>query len=392
VRESPWLSIVRLASVIALASSTALLLDYVTPTPAFCGAGSGCEAVRRSGYGYFLLGGLPIPVPVFGLIGFSALFGASLVQSDKLRRNLVLGLASLGGLVGLGLLGLQLFGIGAMCSLCVVTDAAAIVAAGVAPLAFLRQGDEAAKNPLALRSWAWLGLAALAALAPIAWMKVRPLPPVPPQVLKLYAPGKINVVEFADYQCPFCRMLHGRLKTLIESYPGKVNFVRLNLPLDSHEHARGAAFAAVCADEQGKGEPMADLLFSADDLTAEGNRASASKLGLDLATFDRCVDAKSTAARVERESAILRNAGLKGLPTTYVGDEEIVGAQSEETFRDAFERAARGEGNKGVSGAVFLALVAVLAGALVRFGRPSYNSTWEPAPTKKAEQSKSPST
>jgi len=220
---------------------------------------------------------------------------------------------------------------------------------------------------------------------------VRPPPPIPADVLKLYAPGKINVVEFADFQCPFCRMLHGQLKSILASYPGRVHFVRLNMPLDSHEHARGAAYAAICAEQQGQGEPMADLLFEAEDLTPRGNRALAEKLGLDLTAFDRCVGSPETEARVQRESAILRKAGLKGLPTTYVGTIEIVGAQPEEVFRDAFERAARGDERRSLPGPGFLAFLALVVGALVWFGRASYTFTWEPARTKKPEQSKSPS-
>jgi hypothetical protein len=88
----------------------------------------------------------------------------------------------------------------------------------------------------------------------------------------------------------------------------------------------------------------------------------------------------------------LRKAGLKGLPTTYVGTAEIVGAQPEEVFRDAFERAARGAERPSLPAPGFLAFLALVAGSLVWFGRASYTFTWEPARTKKPEQSKSPST
>jgi predicted DsbA family dithiol-disulfide isomerase len=279
------------------------------------------------------------------------------------------------------LLWLQLVEIGQFCTLCVIADGGALVAAAAAivclriPQGELPAAKPAATSPLELRSWAWIGLAFAAAIAPLLWNRVRPAPPVPAEVQKLYAPGKINVVEFADFECPFCRLLHERLKAIIESYPGRVHFVRLNMPLDSHPNARGAAYASICAEAQGKGEPMADLLFKNEDITSSGNRDTAAKLGLDLTAFDRCVRAPDTEARVQRESAILRAAGLKGLPTTYVGALEIVGAQPEEVFRDAFERAARGE----------------VVGALVWFGRTSYTSTWEPAQSKKREQSKSPS-
>lgn len=397
MRKSPWLSLVRLATVVALGASAALLMDYTSPSAAFCGAGSGCEAVRRSGYAYFMLGELPIPVPVFGLIGFSLLLVASLLPSEKKRFVLLPSLGVIGGLAALYLLWLQFAKVGQFCLLCVIADAGALVAAGaaVAYVAVARDqslGSERARDSLQLRNWAWGALGLLAVTAPLAWQKLRPTAPVPAEVVKFYVPGKINVVEFADYECPFCRMLHGRLKAIVSEYPGRVNFVRLNMPLDRHTLARGAAYASICAERQGKGEPMADLLFKALDLRPEANREAARKLGLDLKAFDECVRSPETEARVEREAAILKDAGFKGLPTTFVGGYEIVGAQADEVFRDAFERAARGAGDRGVPGPLFAAILAVVSAVLVWYGRASYTSTWEPAQSKKPERSKSPTT
>ena len=118
---------------------------------------------------------------------------------------------------------------------------------------------------------------------------MRPAAPVPAGVQKLYLPGKINVVEFADYECPYCRRLHPQLKAVIESYPGKVHFTRLNLPLKSHEFAHGAAQAQVCAREQGKGDEMADRLFLAEDLHPSSNRELAKELGVELTAYDKCI-------------------------------------------------------------------------------------------------------
>lgn len=395
MRQSLWLALIRLASVVALAASTALLLDYTSPSAAFCGPGSGCEAVRRSGYGYYLLGEQPIPVPVFGLVGFGLLFAATFLRLPT-RARVVPALGLGGGVVSLYLLWLQLTKVGQFCTLCVVVDVAALIAAvsgGLYAALALRAEPRAAEaTPLELRNWAWLALAFVAVVAPLSWTRLRPAPPVPAEVLKLYVPGKINVVEFADFECPFCRLLHDRLKSIVASYPDRVHFVRLNMPLDRHTLARGAAYAWICAEQQGKGEAMADALFKALDLSPDANRRAAEKLGLNLEAFDRCVKAPETAARVDRESKILRDAGFKGLPTTYVGAHEIVGAQSEEVFRDAFERAARGSGDRGVPGPAFVAILGVVLVALVWYGRAGYTSTWEPEQSKNPARSKSPST
>ncbi len=138
---------------------------------------------------------------------------------------------------------------------------------------------------------------------------MRPVTPVPAGVQKLYLPGKINVVEFADYECPYCRRLHPELKAVIDSYPGQVNFTRLNLPLKSHEFAHGAARAQVCARAQGKGDEMADRLFSAEDLRPSSNRALAQELGVELTAYDHCISSGAADKIIEAESKILLDDG-----------------------------------------------------------------------------------
>ena len=356
---------VRLAAVLALAVSAALLVDYVSRTPTFCGAGSGCAAVRGSGYGYLSAFGLNLPMPVFGLLGFALLLASA---STRGLVRFVPWISALGGLLGLGLFGLQWLAIGHLCSLCVTVDLLSVVAAICGFLYF--RGPKAESEEFGLRSGAWPLLAAVALLAPLGWPRLRPAAPVPAGVQKLYLPGKINVVEFADYECPFCRLLHPVLAAVIDSYPpGKVNFNRLNLPLKSHEFARGAAQAQVCAREQGKGDELADRLFLAADLQPAKNRELAKELGVELGAYDRCISSGAADKIIESESKILLDDGLQGLPTTYVGAKTILGAQPEEVFRDAFERAARAEGERGIPASVYWPSVLALAAAISWVGR-----------------------
>ena len=354
---------VRLASVLALAVSAALLVDYISGAPTFCGVGSGCAAVRSSGFGYVRLFDLAVPVPVFGLLGFALLLGATLTRG--LSRFVPLA-AALGGVAGLALIGMQWFEIGRLCSLCVAVDSLSVVAAICGIVQWRGQGD--AHEEFGLRWGAWPLLACLALLGPLAWPQVRPVAPVPPGVQKLYLPGKINVVEFADYECPYCRLLHPQLKAVIDSYPGKVNFVRLNWPLKSHEFARPAAQAEVCAREQGKGDAMADRLFSAEDLHPSSNRVAAQELGVELGAFDRCIASGAADKLIESDLKVLPE-GIQGLPTTYVGAQTILGAQPETVFRDAFEHAARGEGEHGVPAPIYWSLVLAAAAAISWVGR-----------------------
>ena len=349
---------------LALAVSAALLVDYTHASPTFCGVDSGCAAVRRSGYGYLAFSSLLVPVPILGLLGFAVLLGVALTKG---LRKWVPVVAGLGGIVGLSLFGLQWIKIGHLCGLCVTVDTLAVLAATSGVCLWRARAE--ADDEWGLRWGAWAVLAVVALLAPLLWPQVRPAAPVPDGVRNLYQPGKINVVEFADYECPYCRALHPVLKAIVDGYPGKVNFTRLNLPLKSHPFAHGAALAQVCAREQGKGDQMADRLFATEDLRPETNRALAKELGLDVAAYDECVASSKTERTIEAESKILIDNGLQGLPTTYVGAKTIIGAQAEEVFRDAFDRAERGEGERGIPASVYWLLVLAVLSAVGWVGR-----------------------
>jgi predicted DsbA family dithiol-disulfide isomerase len=310
------------------------------------------------------LGELNLPMPVLGLLGFALLLGAALTRG---LVRIVPPVAVVGGVAGLYLFGVQWLKIGHLCSLCVTVDTLGVVAALCGVLLWRGAGD--ANEELGLRWGAWPLLGVLAVLAPLGWPQLRPAAPVPAGVQKLYLPGKINVVEFADYECPFCRRLHPELQAVIESYPGKVNFTRLNLPLKSHEFAHGAAQTQVCAREQGKGDVMADSLFAAEDLHPSSNRDLAKALGVELDAYDACIKSGKADRIIAAESKILLDDGLQGLPTTYVGAKTILGAQPEEVFRDAFERAARGEGQRGIPASVYWPIALALAAAISWVGR-----------------------
>lgn len=362
VPKLPWLVVLRALALIALAASAALLSDYLADSPSFCGVASGCGAVRRSALSHVQLGdGKFVPLPAFGVAGFAALYACSL-----LSRRLTQVAAGVGGAVALYLLYVQAFELQQFCWLCVTADTSAVLAAGAA----LALGPDTweADARSRLRPWAWWALGALTLAAPLVWPKVKLAPPVPASVLSYYRPGKLNVVEFADFQCPACRRFAGILKAELAPYGDRVHFVRLNKPLPSHGFAEGAAHAAVCAEAQGKAEPMAEALFETEDLSEPTIAKLARQLGLDGARFDACVADTATSARVEREAALLVPPELEGLPTTYIGGKRLLGVQSAEAVADALKRAERGDGNVGVSGYVYLPMVALLALGILRFG------------------------
>jgi predicted DsbA family dithiol-disulfide isomerase len=371
---SRWLLFTQVCIVTALAASSALYVHYLDPADsAFCGLRSGCEAVRRSGVSYFL-GSRFVSLPLFGVAAYAVLFSLTLGVSGQSaaargggsaagRPHVPLFLLSgLGAALGLGLFAYQWLALGQFCWLCVIVDGAAVATAVGA--FFVARSARAVALPVEspLKPWAALALAALALLAPFGWHSLKPPPAVPAGVLSLYEPDKINVVEFADFQCPHCRSLHATLKPLLAEYGERVNFVRLHHPLPGHDMADPAARAAICADAQGKGEPMADRLFtmalSADNITAAGR-----ELELDGLAFATCLSAESTARTLQDHFARIDEESFKGLPTTYIGSKVLVGARPEATLRDAFERAAQGEG-WSLSGGVYLGVLVTIVIAL----------------------------
>jgi protein-disulfide isomerase len=186
--------------------------------------------------------------------------------------------------------------------------------------------------------------------------------------LALYAPGKINVVEFVDYECPVCRAYNPELHALLEQYGDRVHFVRLNFPLRMHEFARDAARAQVCVREQGKGEAMAALLLESEDLRPDADRRLAATLNIDLNAYDACITTGFADRKIEQDSAPIGDA-LQGLPTTFVGAKTLIGLQTQPVLRDAFDRAAQGETEHGVPGPWYLLGSVALAGVVIWVGR-----------------------
>ncbi len=373
VRSTLWMTLLRASALIALATSVAMAVDYYGgPVAAYC-AQQGCAAVRRS----VSLGGTN-PLPYLGIAAFGLLFLLSLPSSASLRLRLVVPLAAVGGLLGATLLATQPLVIHAWCPPCLIVDTAAVLA-GVSALAWARAVRSVAASPTAvsavataelMRRWAWLTLLSLSVAAPLLWPTVRPRPSLPPGIAALGVPDKLTVVEFSDFECPFCRELHPRLMTLLDAYGDRVKYVELNAPLPSHPHAHEAARAAVCADAQGRGRQMADELFRAPLLSSATYRDLAAQQGLELTRFDRCLADAGTERRVQVERGLLQAAGLEGLPTVFIGTTKLVGAQSTEMLRKELDRALRPQGSPHLPAPLFAGLLGLVVATVIALGHP----------------------
>ena len=320
----PFWAVIAICAV-ALIASSLLLVDYVRPEPVFCAAEGGCGVMKRT----IFAKPLGIPLPYFGIGGFLAIGLAQLLPGRRARIGQAM-LASFGAIVAAGLLGVQ----GVMqtvCPFCAVTDACALLLGSLSILRALRGWDPPEEK-------APLGAAVLAVLASVAGpvgygMTKKPLPPELPQAiaeeLKKTPHGKVTVVDFVDFECPFCRMTHAEFGPLLAQRSERVRLVRKNVPLRMHLHAKDAARAACCGDSQGKGDEIAEALFTTDanELTPEGCEALAQKHGLDIARFRECFKDPATDARIDADVATFRAVHGHGLPTIYIGDVKLEGAQ-----------------------------------------------------------------
>jgi len=149
------------------------------------------------------------------------------------------------------------------------------------------------------------------------------------------ADAPITIIEFSDYQCPFCRRAEPTLKQVLERYEGKVRFVFRHFPLDRiHPLARGASEAAACADQQGKFWEFHDQLFAENaQLDRAGLDTLAGKTGLDPAAFKLCMDERKTQALVEKDVQAGSAAGVSGTPAFFINGIPLRGAVPAEEFQ-----------------------------------------------------------
>jgi len=130
----------------------------------------------------------------------------------------------------------------------------------------------------------------------------------------------VQLMEFADFECPFCGEFHKRLKLLRERYPAQVSLTYVHFPLLGHRFALPAARVAECAGEQGRFEPMYDHLFDDQDsfgLKPWSDYASAAGVP-DLTAFDRCVKSTDSVPNIEKGKALGKELDVQGTPTLVV--------------------------------------------------------------------------
>ena len=148
------------------------------------------------------------------------------------------------------------------------------------------------------------------------------------------ATAPIEIIEFSDFQCPYCLRAHPTVEQVLSTYGDRIHFVYRHFPLPSHPGARPAAEAAQCADEQGQFWSFHDKVFANPSrLTDADFKQHASELGLDTAKFNACVDSHKYKTQVDADLHDGEAVGVNGTPAFFINGRMLSGAQPYDAFK-----------------------------------------------------------
>lgn len=155
----------------------------------------------------------------------------------------------------------------------------------------------------------------------------------------------ITIVEFSDFQCPFCRRFHDETyQDLLNAYPGQIRFVYRNLPLTSiHPAAMPAAIASLCANDQGVYWDYHEKLFSSETLDEPTYIQYATDLGIDVDKFTACLADGSHDEFIQKDMDFALDLGVQSTPTFFINGLAIVGAQPLTNFTQLIDQELAGE-------------------------------------------------
>lgn len=139
--------------------------------------------------------------------------------------------------------------------------------------------------------------------------------------------AEVVIIEYSDFECPFCERHHPTMLQIMEEYGDKVAWVYRHFPLSFHPEAEPSALASECASEQGKFWEYADALFeNQDKLSSTYYSTLAGELGLNQGKFDDCLESKKYQAVVDAQTASGSAAGVSGTPATFINGQLVSGA------------------------------------------------------------------
>lgn len=149
----------------------------------------------------------------------------------------------------------------------------------------------------------------------------------------------VTIVEFGDFQCPFCGRVEPTLMDLLKKYHGKVKLAFRDFPLRAiHPFAEGAAEAGRCAEAQGKFWPMHDAMYADQSKLSEDDLIkTAASLGMNSSAFASCMKSGKYRAAIEQDEATGLKAGVTGTPAFFINGRFLSGAVPEERFQEIID-------------------------------------------------------
>jgi protein-disulfide isomerase len=159
------------------------------------------------------------------------------------------------------------------------------------------------------------------------------------------ATAPVTIVEFSDFQCPYCSKLTPTLDQVKKKYGDKVRIVFRQFPLPMHQNAQKAAEAALCANDQGKFWQLHDAMFSNQAaLGVEQLKAKAVELGLKADDFNKCLDSGAKVSVIEADKKAGSEAGVNGTPAMFINGRFLNGAQPLENVTKVIDDELRRKG------------------------------------------------
>lgn len=146
--------------------------------------------------------------------------------------------------------------------------------------------------------------------------------------------AKVIIVEYSDFECPFCQRAEATVKQVLDEYEGRIRLIYRNYPLSFHNNAQAAAEAGELAHEQGKfWEMHAKMFENRLSLKKSDLKQYAEDVGLDMEEFNAGLESGRYKAEVERDIADGNALGVEGVPAFFINGRPLIGAQPIEEFR-----------------------------------------------------------
>lgn len=183
----------------------------------------------------------------------------------------------------------------------------------------------------------------LAKATPVTYLLEKPVAPHVAIAPKADDPvrgrknASVTVIEYSDFQCPYCKQSQATVQRIESTYGDKIQFIARQYPLPFHDRAKPAAEAALCAKDQGKFWQYRDKLFPSASLQDEDFKRFSKEVGLNEKKFNECLASHRHAAEIDATMQEAQKYGVSGTPTFFINGRPMVGNLPFSEFEDAIK-------------------------------------------------------